>query len=87
MNRTTQKRVYSVTDRDGNRRMVWAYNRAQAIRHASEADYSANVASQAEIIEMVRAGVPEEVAGDDRRKRDEPLTDDNIATFRAGGAA
>lgn len=84
--KTTTKRVYRVTDRDGSTRMVWAYNRSQAIRHASEQDYSANVASQSEIIQMVRAGVPEEEAGETRRK-DEPMTDENVAKFRAGGAA
>ncbi|WP_155986832.1 hypothetical protein [Thioalkalivibrio sp. ALE12] len=80
----TTKRVYRVTDRDGNTRMVWAYNRSQAIRHASEADYSANVASQAEIIQMVREGVPEEIAG---KVREVPMTENSVAQFRAGGAA
>ncbi|TQE98648.1 MAG: hypothetical protein FKY71_12735 [Spiribacter salinus] len=82
----TKKRVYRVRDRDGNVRMVWAFNRSQAINHVSEGDYSANVASQAEIIQMVRQGVPEEVAGENRVK-DEPLSEASVAKIREGGAA
>lgn len=86
MSQKTPKRLYRVDDSHGNTRMVWAFNRAIAIRHAAENDYSAHLASQAEIIDMVRHGVPEEMAGETRRK-DEPMTDRSLSRFRQGGAA
>lgn len=71
-------RLYHVTDGQSDH-LVWARTPAQAIRHVARDQYTANVAEQAKLVELIRAGVPEENAvepeaadtADDTEARDE----------------
>ncbi len=49
------KRIYIVSSEQG-RTLVRAGNQAQAIRHVAVSQYSAKVASQDELVELVAAG-------------------------------
>lgn len=60
-------RIYTVTIKHPGlevRRLVRAYNQAQAIRHAAADTISASVATQDECIELAAAGQPVEAASD-----------------------
>ena len=55
-------KVYIVTDRDGNERLVRAYTSADALRHVTPT-FSVAPASQDDIISLMAADVAVETAG------------------------
>lgn len=59
---TRKMKVYIVTDRDGNERLVRAYTSADALRHVTPT-FSVAPASQDDIISLMAAGVAVETAG------------------------
>ena len=59
---TRKMKVYIVTDRDGNERLVRAYTSADALRHVTPTFHVAQ-ADQDDIISLMAAGVAVETAG------------------------
>ena len=59
---TRKMKVYIVTDRDGNERLVRAYTAADALRHVTPT-FSVAPASQDDIISLMAVGVAVETAG------------------------
>ena len=59
---TRKMKVYIVTDRDGNERLVRAYTSADALRHVTPT-FSVAPASQDDIISLMAVGVAVETAG------------------------
>lgn len=57
------KRIYRVTSQAGQR-LIRASSAAQAVRHATSTDYSADVATQDECIALAAKGVVVEEAGE-----------------------
>jgi len=55
-------KVYIVTDRDGNERLVRAYTSADALRHVTPT-FNVTLADQDDIILLMAAGVAVETAG------------------------
>lgn len=58
-------RIYLVTA-GGERRLVQAANQSRAIRHVAERTITCSVASQLELVELVRDGTLIEKAGDEQ---------------------
>ena len=59
---TRKMKVFVVTDRDGNERLVRAYTSADALRHVTPTFHVAQ-ADQDDIISLMAAGVAVETAG------------------------
>lgn len=59
---TRKMKVYIVTDRDGNERLVRAYTSADALRHVTPT-FNVTQADQEDIILLMAAGVAVETAG------------------------
>ena len=59
---TRKMKVYIVTDRDGNERLVRAYTSADALRHVTP-KFLVTLANQDDIISLMAAGTPVETAG------------------------
>ena len=59
---TRKMKVYIVTDRDGNERLVRAYTAADALRHVTPT-FNVALADQDDIILLMAAGVAVETAG------------------------
>ena len=59
---TRKMKVFVVTDRDGNERLVRAYTSADALRHVTPT-FDVVQASQDDIITLMAAGVEVETAG------------------------
>ncbi len=59
---TRKLKVYIVTDRDGNERLVRAYTLADALRHVTPT-FHVTQADQDDIISLMAAGVAVETAG------------------------
>ena len=59
---TRKMKVYIVTDRDGNERLVRAYTSADALRHVTPT-FNVAQADQDDIISLMAAGVAVETAG------------------------
>ena len=59
---TRKMKVYIVTDRDGNERLVRAYTSADALRHVTPT-FNVVQADQDDIISLMAAGVAVETAG------------------------
>ena len=59
---TRKMKVFVVTDRDGNERLVRAYTVGQAVAHVTPT-FSVVPASQDDIISLMAAGVAVETAG------------------------
>ena len=59
---TRKLKVYIVTDRDGNERLVRAYTSADALRHVTPTFHVAQ-ASQDDIIMLMASGAAVETAG------------------------
>jgi hypothetical protein len=60
----TAKRIYLVTCDNGAERLVNASNKASAIHYCVKAAYSADVASQADLVRLMQAGAKVVEAGD-----------------------
>lgn len=59
------QRIYVITDRTTDRqRLVRAINPSQAIRHVVYGTFSAAVAAQETLVDLMSAGVKVETAGD-----------------------
>ncbi|CAB4134617.1 hypothetical protein UFOVP274_2 [uncultured Caudovirales phage] len=50
-------RVYKVGHKDGSVRLVRAAMKNQAVAHAAQSDYTVQVASQDDLIELTKKGV------------------------------
>jgi hypothetical protein len=59
---TRKMKVYIVTDRDGNERLVRAYTAGQAVAHVTPT-FNVTLADQDDIISLMAAGVAVETAG------------------------
>ena len=59
---TRKMKVYIVTDRDGNERLVRAYTAGQAVAHVTPT-FNVTLADQDDIILLMAAGVAVETAG------------------------
>ena len=59
---TRKMKVYIVTDRDGNERLVRAYTSADALRHVTPT-FNVVQADQDDIISLMASGVAVETAG------------------------
>ena len=59
---TRKMKVYIVTDRDGNERLVRAYTSADALRHVTPT-FNVTPADQDDIISLMALGVAVETAG------------------------
>jgi hypothetical protein len=59
---TRKMKVYIVTDRDGNERLVRAYTSADALRHVTPT-FNVTPADQDDIISLMASGVAVETAG------------------------
>ena len=59
---TRKMKVFVVTDRDGNERLVRAYTSADALRHVTPT-FNVTLADQDDIILLMAAGVAVETAG------------------------
>ena len=59
---TRKMKVFVVTDRDGNERLVRAYTSADALRHVTPT-FNVTPADQDDIISLMAAGVAVETAG------------------------
>ena len=59
---TRKMKVFVVTDRDGNERLVRAYTSADALRHVTPT-FNVALADQDDIILLMAAGVAVETAG------------------------
>ena len=59
---TRKMKVFVVTDRDGNERLVRAYTSADALRHVTPT-FHVTLADQDDIILLMAAGVAVETAG------------------------
>ena len=57
-------RVYKVVNKAGEKQAIRAQNPAQAIRHAARNEYTAKVASQSDLIDMLSAGIKVQDAGE-----------------------
>lgn len=57
-------RIYAVTAKAGAVALVEAGTPSSAIRHVTREQYSAEVATQAQLVELVTQGVKVEKAGD-----------------------
>jgi hypothetical protein len=54
---TTQTRIYSVTDKAGNTRLVEASHPAHAMRHVAADTFTVKVTPQRELVDLLRKGV------------------------------
>jgi hypothetical protein len=59
---TRKMKVFVVTDRDGNERLVRAYTSADALRHVTPT-FNVTPADQDDIISLMASGVAVETAG------------------------
>lgn len=59
---TRKMKVYIVTDRDGNERLVRAYTAADALRHVTPT-FNVTPADQDDIISLMASGVAVETVG------------------------
>lgn len=68
-------RIYLITDRDTQtRRLIRAANQAQAVRHAAQARFDIQVASQDTLVELLAAGQAVESAAQATESEPEPAT-------------
>lgn len=51
------QRIYVVTDKQMNKRLILAAVRSQAISHVAKSEYQVNVASQTELVDLIQQGV------------------------------
>lgn len=61
----TNSRIYVVKNKKGMESLVRAVTTASAIRHAARAEFSAEVASQDELVRLAGGGHNVEVAGEE----------------------
>lgn len=69
---STTQRIYLVTKRGGNKRLVKAINQAQAYRHVARTDFDVTAANKIEIADMMQAGVKVEEANADPEPTNDP---------------
>jgi hypothetical protein len=60
----SSQRIYLVTTHKGDRRLVRASHRSQAVNHVARTMMEASVARQDELVELVSAGVQVETIRD-----------------------
>lgn len=60
---STSKRIYVVTSADGER-LIEAANKAQSVSFVAKSTITAEVASQADLVRLITAGVSVEGTGD-----------------------